>query len=161
MRTWISIVGLMVFTVGCGQRPEPLMPDHLGSGAEVATASGPRALVAKLGSETTDGAEGALVLLPNEQQIVIGGSIDGLGSGRYSLAESEAAGCDAATPSVSLGEFDASEFGQGKFSLLKDTGEPLDTFSGRSILVLGPLSEASVAQPAPVVACGVLEVYAG
>ncbi|MEL6216017.1 MAG: hypothetical protein AAFQ99_10110 [Pseudomonadota bacterium] len=161
MRTWISIVGLMLFVVGCGQRPEPLMPDHLGSGAEVATASGPRALVAKLESATTDGAEGALVLLPNEQQIVVGVAIDGLGSGRYSLAESEAGSCDAGTPSVPLGEFDASEFGQGKFSLLKDTGESLGAFRGRSLLVLGPLSDASVSQPAPVVACGVLEVYAG
>ena len=161
MRTWISIVGLVVFTAGCGQRPEPLMPDHLGSGAEVATDSGPRALVARLEAETAGGTKGALVLFPNEQQIVIGGAIDGLGSGRYSVVESEAAGCEIATPSVLLGEFDASEFGQGKFSLLRDTGESLDAFSGRSVLVVGPLSEASVAQPAPVVACGVLEVYAG
>ena len=107
------LCGLLV--AGCGQRPEPLMPDHFGSGAQAPGSDGPRALMAVLRPTTDLAVEGALVAMPGADRVVFGGAIDQLTAGRYRLATASSGGCADPKPTETVGEFDATDFGQGKF----------------------------------------------
>ncbi|MEL7310959.1 MAG: hypothetical protein AAFN07_05590 [Pseudomonadota bacterium] len=160
MRLLAALVFSLVVGVGCGQRPAPLMPDHLGSATNNTETAAPRALVATLLPTTSLGVEGALVALPDGNRVVFGGAIDRLPIGQYQLSTGSAGGCTNPAPNRAIGEFAASEFGQGKFSLEGPEAEGAASFDQLTVLVQGPLADDDSQAP-QVVACGVLEIYAG
>ncbi|MEL7025216.1 MAG: hypothetical protein AAGL69_15880 [Pseudomonadota bacterium] len=135
------------------------MPDHFGSGAQAPGSDGPRALMAVLRPTTDLAVEGALVAMPGADRVVFGGAIDQLTAGRYRLATASSGGCADPKPTETVGEFDATDFGQGKFSIPGPLAENVASLNQRTVVVLGPLGGEATSPV--VVACGVFEVYPG
>lgn len=156
MQLRLVLCVLFGVVAGCGQRPEPLLPEHFGADIRQEEARGPRVLVATL---RTDGAmeAGKLVILPGDGEWVVGGAIDVLPAGRYGLMIAAAAQCAETEGSEWLGAFSPDAQGQSRFSLNHETAEPLQSLTGRQVQI----AAMGVDGQASVVGCGVLEPYGG
>lgn len=176
-----TVIAALMLT-GCGgEKPQPAAP-AAPSAAEASSSTD--TLVARLSPASDSEVSGVVVLTRSDGKLILGAAIDNIAAGEHAIHVHENGDCSAADATSAgghfapdgqphggadapagerhagdFGNFMASEFDQGKFSITKVADYPLDVFEGRAVIVHARPDDLA-SQPAgdagARVACGVL-----
>ena len=178
MHKALLLTATLCALAACGKRPEPLMPAAVIGASADETIAASRTLVATMRALDGYDVRGTVVLVSRPEGIVLGAALDGVPPGMHAVRVHTVGDCSASDGSSvggrfapdgleevgDFGHFESTDYGQGKFSVIRETDRSLDEFSDRAVIVhLGAHhgDPADSHAAGSKIACGVFEPYIG